>query len=179
MPVELPSPGLRGRRFAHDGDPVTSFSIADKVVIVELAQRMIQLHDVARELQPFGAQRRAHQLEGRLSLAVVHAEKAGALAHIVILIHPLPPFDVVCRKKSFGPQRGIERRKKGAGGVANRFRRDARRPDREEVRLNCAVRGDPFEGLSQSACLRLDRHLAEAIGLRHRTLLGARVSERQ
>ena len=52
MAVELPAPRLGGRGRAHHGDVVEPLAVVLEVVVVQLAQRVVQLHDVARELSP-------------------------------------------------------------------------------------------------------------------------------
>ena len=54
--VELPSPRFGGRRLAHDGDVVLPLAVLVEVVAGQLAERFVQVHDVARLLQSFRAQ---------------------------------------------------------------------------------------------------------------------------
>ena len=63
--VELPAPRLGRRRLAHHRDVVAPLAVAIEVVVVQLAERVVEPHDVARLLQPLRAQRRAQQPERR------------------------------------------------------------------------------------------------------------------
>ena len=107
MAVELPAPRLGGRGLAQHRDEVQPF--AQKLMIVrELGQRFVQAHDVARELQPLRAERRAHEAEGRLALRLGHLLEADALAHVEVLVHPFAPFGIVDGKQRPGALLGGE-----------------------------------------------------------------------
>ena len=55
MPVELPSPGICGGRRAHHREVVQPLAVLVEV-LAQLGEMVIEPHDVARLLEPSGAQ---------------------------------------------------------------------------------------------------------------------------
>ena len=100
--VDLESPGILGRGLAHHRDVVTEFAILLHVVVIQLAQRVIESHDIARQLHPLGAERRAHQAKSRLPLGVVHFQETDALADVEMLVHPFAPLRIVDGEHGLG-----------------------------------------------------------------------------
>ena len=164
MAIELPSPRLGGRGRAHHRDVVEPLAVLLEVVVVQLAQRVVQLHDVAREGEPPRAERRAQQAERRLALRLGHRLEADALAHVEVLVHPLAPLGVVDAKRRPRALVGGERGQPLLGGKAHRRSRDTRRAKREQARHRRAVGRDALEGLGQPARLGVGRHLEKALG---------------
>jgi hypothetical protein len=169
MAVELPAPRLGRRRRAHHCDPVQPLVVLDEVVVVELAERAIQLHDVAAQLQPLRAQRGAHQPEGGFALCFAHLVEADALAHVEADVHPLAPFDVIDGVLSLAPLLVAERRQEFLGGDAHGLGGDAGGAHGEQAAHRLAVGCDALERLGETAFFGGARHRGEpgdAIGLR-------------
>ena len=159
--VELPAPGFSRRRRAHHGDEVLPFAQLVEVVVVQLGQRFVEPHDVAGLLQAAGAQRRAHQAEGRLALRRAHLQEAGAVPDVEALVHPLPPLGVVDRLQRLRPLGRGERAEECLGSRAHRRGGDAGGADGEEAALDASVGGDAAERIRQTRHLRFDRHLPQ------------------
>ncbi len=107
--VELPAPGLGGRRLAHDRDPVLPVAVLDEVVAVELTEGFVEVHDVARQLQPLGAQRRAEHGERGLALRRRHLLERDAFTKVGMLVGPFAPLHVIDGKDRLGALRGRQR----------------------------------------------------------------------
>ena len=54
--VELPAPRLGGGGLPHDRDVVLPLAVLVEVVAGQFAEGLVEAHDVARELQPPGAE---------------------------------------------------------------------------------------------------------------------------
>ena len=150
MAVELPAPGFRRGRRAHHGQVVLPLAVLLEVVVVQLAERLVQPHDVARLLQPARAQRGAQQRDAGFTLRRRQLLEADPLADVEVLVHPLPPLVVV------------HRRTPSCRAARRRARRETPRPlsvtgavetpgglDAEEVRHDLPAGGHALERLGQ------------------------------
>ena len=142
--VHLEAPGFGGGGFAHDGEPIGPFTVAWHVA-GELAECFIQAHDIARELEAFGAEAGAEQTEGGFTLGFGHVLKAHALADVKILVHPFAPLDIVDGELYFLALVGVKRGEEGPGCFEDGRSGDAGGADGEEVRLDGACGGYAFE----------------------------------
>ena len=180
--VELPSPRLGRRRRPHDRQVVPPFAQLVEVAVVELGERFIEAHDVARLLQPACAQPGAQQPEGGLALRGRHVQESDAVPEVEALVHPLPPLGVVHRPERSGALWRGEGSEKGLGGGADRRRRDTRRRDAEQARLDLAAGRDATKRIGEAGRLRLQRqplqHLGRALRRRRRPRLRAHGIER-
>jgi hypothetical protein len=154
MAVELPSPRLGRRWRAHHGEVIQPLAVLIEVIVVELAEGVIEAHDVAGELQALGAECRAQQRKPRFTLGTAHVLKADALADVEALIHPLAPLIGVHRKDggtalNFSQARQ-ERVRRGANGLGG----NARRADGVELRLDLPLRCDALEWPGETFLLR-------------------------
>ncbi len=54
--IQLPAPRLGGGGLTHNGYRVQPLSVLIKLIAGKLTERMVQAHDVARELHSLGTQ---------------------------------------------------------------------------------------------------------------------------
>ena len=161
--VELPAPRLGRRRRAHHRDVIAPLAVAIEVVVVQLAERVVEAHDVARLLQPLGAQRGAEQADRRPRAAPASSRgssRPGARRSPGSSTCATPGRrreDVVLSRCS-GGERGEER----VGGLAHRLGRDAGRAHRKQTRSStCPFVVMPLNGSARPFRLRVPGHLEE------------------
>ena len=159
------------RRRAHHRDPVEPLAVVVEVLVIQLAQRVVEPHDVARLLHALGAECGAQQGDGRLALGLRHLLEARALPEIEVLVHPLAPFRVVHRKHRRGTLLWGQRGEEHLGGLADGRGRDAGRAEGEEPWDQVAVGRDPLKRLGQPACFGLVRQASGALAALTRRLL--------
>ena len=98
----MPAPRFGLGRRAHDGKEI-KFFVVSRVVVVQLASRLIGLHDISAQLIPLGTQCLLHEVKGKFSLSPIELLDADSLSskETVVDIGPATPFIVVDRKCRF------------------------------------------------------------------------------
>jgi hypothetical protein len=133
------------------------------MIVRELGQRLVQAHDVARELHPSRAERRPQEAEGRLALRVGQFQEADPLAHVVVLVHPFAPLGIVDGKQRSGALLGGEGGEESLRRLADRGGGHPSGLEGEQPGHDLAVGGDARERLGQSCALGRVRPLAELL----------------
>ena len=150
MAVDLPAPRLGGRWRPHHGDVIEPLAIRLEIVVVQFAQRVIELHDVAAQRQPAGAERGAQQAEGGLTLGRRHLGEADTGATVEMLVHPAAPLGIVDVERGALALLRRERGEEGRGGLLDRRRGDAGRLHAEQSRHDGAVGSHALERVGEA-----------------------------
>ncbi len=152
--VDLPAPRLVLRRLAEDADEVDPLAVL-RPAAGDLADGVVEAHDVARGAEAAGAQRVFDQAQGGVALGVSEVFQQHAVAHEEwVDIPPAAPRvggELQARLLALG---GVEGFEKFECGTPNRLGRDAGGRQREQVADDAAVGGDALEGLGDAAISR-------------------------
>ena len=149
VPVDLPAPGGRSRRRAHHAEPVEPLAVFLPSA-GDLADEVVQLHDVAHGREATLAQTRGQEREPALPLRRRQRIQQHAVAHEMGMdVAPPAPRVVVEREARPALLLTAERREKRRRRLDDRLRRHAGRCDGEQTSHRSAVLADAFERLRQ------------------------------
>src|SRR5262245_13512051 len=101
MAVDLPAPGLDGRRLPHDAHPIEILTVLRQSP-GHFHDGLVETHDVARGLKSLGAQALSKHRKSTVALGIAHLKERHSMAHQRGMdVTPSTPFDRVHREESF------------------------------------------------------------------------------
>src|SRR5262245_49149901 len=99
MAVDLPAPGLGGRRLPHNAHPIEILTVLGESPR-HFHYGLIEAHDVTRSLKSLGAQALSHERKSPVALGIGHFKKRHSMAHQRGMnVTPSSPLDCVHREE--------------------------------------------------------------------------------